>query len=81
MKSFPPSAPNGNRSFPKKDLSKGHGQWNHYYVRAVNGEVRLSVNGEAVSGGSDCEPASGYLCLESESAPVVFKNVRIRELK
>ncbi len=81
MKPFAPSAPNGKRSFPKKNLSKGHGQWNHYYVRAVNGEVRLSVNGEEVSGGTDCKPASGYLCLESEGAPVVFKNVRIRELK
>lgn len=80
MKPFPPSAPNGKRSFPKKNLSKGHGEWNHYYVRAVKGEVRLSVNGEEVSGGSDCKPASGYLCLESEGAPVIFKNVRIREL-
>jgi len=81
MKPFPPAAPNGKRSFPKKNLSKGFGQWNHYHVRAVNGEVRLSVNGEEVSGGSDCKPASGYLCLESEGAPVIFKNVRIRELK
>ncbi len=80
MKPFPPAAPNGKRSFPKKNLSKGFGQWNHYYVRAVNGEVRLSVNGEEVSGGSDCKPAEGYLCLESEGAPVIFKNVRIHEL-
>ena len=35
----------------------------------INGEVRLWVNGEEVSGGSDCEPRSGYLCLESEGAP------------
>lgn len=80
MKPFPPVAPNGKRSFPSKNLTKGIHQWNHYYVRAINGEVRLWVNGEEVSGGSDCRPASGYLCLESEGAPVEFKNIRIREL-
>ena len=48
MTPFPPVAPNGRRSFPSKNLSKGVGQWNHYYIRAINGEVRLWVNGEEV---------------------------------
>ena len=56
MKPFPPVAP-GNRSFPRKNLSKGLGEWNHYYVRAINGEVRLWVNGEEVSGGTAIKPA------------------------
>ncbi len=81
MTPFPPVAPDGSRSFPRKNLSKGVGEWNHYYVRAINGEVRLWVNGEEVSGGTNCEPRSGYLCLESEGAPVEFKDLRIRELQ
>ena len=80
MKPFPPVAPDGRRSFPRKNLSRGVNEWNHYYVRAINGEVRLWVNGEEVSGGSGCNPAAGYLCLESEGAPVEFRNLRIREL-
>jgi hypothetical protein len=80
MTPFPPLSPNGARSFPKKNLSKGHGEWNHYYVRAINGEVRLWVNGEEVSGGTGCTPATGYLCLEAEGAPIEFKHIRIREL-
>ncbi|MGL5098165.1 MAG: 3-keto-disaccharide hydrolase [Planctomycetia bacterium] len=80
MTPFPPVAPNSSRSFPRKELSKGVGEWNHYYVRAVNGEVRLWVNGEEVSGGANCQPAEGYLCLESEGSPIEFKNLRIREL-
>jgi len=80
MKPFAPISPDGSRSFPRKNLSKGVGEWNHYYVRAINGEVRLWVNGEEVSGGNDCEPRRGYLCLESEGSPVEFKNIRIREL-
>ena len=80
MKPFPPVAPNGKRSFPSKNLTKGTNEWNHYYIRAINGEVRLWVNGEEVSGGTECEPSEGYLCLESEGSPIDFRNLRIREL-
>ncbi len=80
MTPFPPLSPNGQRSFPSKDLSRGSGQWNHYYVRGINGEIRLWVNGEEVSGGTNCSPAEGYLCLESEGSPITFRNIRIREL-
>ena len=69
---------NRNRIFI--DRTKGINEWNHYYIRAINGEVRLWVNGKEVSGGTNCEPANGYLCLESEGAPIEFKNLRIREL-
>lgn len=78
MKPFAPA--HGSRSFPRTERSKGVGEWNHYYVRAINGEVRLWVNGEEVSGGNECDPKTGYLCLESEGSPVEFKNIRIREL-
>ena len=80
MKPFEPTSPNGSRSFPRKNLSKGVGEWNHYYIRAINGEVRLWVNGEEVSGGNKCNPAEGYLALESEGSPIEFKNIRIRTL-
>ncbi len=80
MKPFAPVSPDGHRSFPSKNLSKGLNEWNHYYVRAINGEIRLWVNGEEVSGGSGCEPRQGFLCLESEGAPVEFRQIRIREL-
>ncbi len=80
LKPFPPLSPNGSRSFPRKNLSKGINEWNHYYVRAINGELRLWVNGEEVSGGNNADPRVGYLCMESEGSPVEFRNIRIREL-
>ncbi|MEZ6089316.1 MAG: DUF1080 domain-containing protein [Pirellulaceae bacterium] len=80
MTPFPPLSPDGSRSFPRKHLAKGHGQWNQYYIRAINGEVRLWVNGEEVSGGTNIEPKEGYLCLESEGSPIQFRKLRIREL-
>jgi len=80
MTPFEPKSPNGSRSFPSKNVSKGVNEWNHYYIRAINGEVRLWVNGEMVSGGKDCDPKTGYICLESEGSPIEFKNIKIREL-
>ena len=75
MTPFPPVSPNGSRSFPSKNLSKGINQWNHYYIRAINGEVRLWVNGEEVSGGTKCNPCTGYLALESEGSPIDFQEL------
>ena len=80
MTPFEPKSPKGNRSFPSKNVSKGVGEWNHYYIKAINGEVRLWVNGEQVSGGKDCDPKTGYLCLESEGSPIEFKGLKIKEL-
>ncbi len=80
MTPFPPISPDGSRSFPRKQLSKPTGEWNHYYIRAINGEVRLWVNGEEVSGGTNCNPANGLLCFESEGSPTEFRDLRIREL-
>ena len=72
--------PNSARSFPSKRLTRPHGEWNHYYFRAINGEVRLWVNGEEVSGGYECKPSEGHLVMESEGAPVDFRGMRLREL-
>ena len=72
--------PNSSRSFPTARRVRPHGEWNHYYVRAINGEVRLWVNGREVNGGRDCQPASGYLALESEGSKIEFRNLRIRRL-
>lgn len=80
MTPFPPVAPDGKRSFPRKQLSKGLNEWNHYYIRCINGEVRLWVNGEEVSGGTGCEPRTGFVCLESEGSPVEFRQIRLRKL-
>ena len=41
---------------------------------------RLWVNGHEVSGGDQISPASGYLCLESERAPIEFRNILLRKL-
>ncbi|MBI5773453.1 MAG: DUF1080 domain-containing protein [Verrucomicrobia bacterium] len=71
---------NGMRSFPSGEFSKPSPQWNHYRIVCTNGVIRLSVNGHEVSGGEDCNYRKGYLALESEGAPIDFRNIRIKEL-
>jgi Domain of Unknown Function (DUF1080) len=80
LEPFEPRSPDGSRSFPRAERSRGVGEWNHYYVRGINGEIRLWVNGEEVSGGRGADPRSGFLCLEAEGSPVEFRNIRVREL-
>lgn len=71
---------NGQRSFPSEERTLASPAWNRYRIVATNGVVRLSVNGKEVSGGENCNYRKGYLALESEGAPVEFRNVRLREL-
>ncbi len=71
---------NGKRSFPTEDRSKPSPEWNHYRIVANNGSLRLHVNGKEVSGGDNTNYRKGYLALESEGAPVEFRNLRIKEL-
>jgi hypothetical protein len=71
---------NGQRSFPTEDRTKPSPEWNHYHIECNNGTIRLHINGKQVSGGDECNYRKGYLALESEGAPVEFRNIRIREL-
>jgi hypothetical protein len=76
-----PSSPSrGDRSLPREQRSRPAGEWNHYRITAMNGVLRLAVNGVQVSGGSDISPRKGYIHLESEGGVVKWRNIRIREL-
>ena len=68
------------RCLPSERRCKPAGQWNHYRVTCNDGVLKLAVNGKEVSGGSQCSPRKGYLCLESEGSEVHFRNIRIQEL-
>ena len=76
----PPGAKQRSRSFPTQNRTKTHGQWNHYHIKAINGVVRLSVNGKEVSGGYNISPSFGAMAFESEGSPVSFKNIMIKQL-
>jgi hypothetical protein len=67
------------RCLPSENRVKPAGEWNHYRVECKDGKIDLAVNGKVVSGGSNCNPRKGYICLESEGSPVEFRNIRIKE--
>ena len=75
-----PDNPRGERSKSIENRAKGRGHWNVYDVVAVDGEIKLSVNGKFVNGISGSTRKKGYLCLEAEGAEIHFKNMRILEL-
>jgi hypothetical protein len=75
-----PDNPRGERSKSIENRCKGRGEWNTYDVVAVDGVIKLAVNGKVVNGISHATQKKGYLCLESEGAEVHFRNIRIMEL-
>jgi hypothetical protein len=75
-----PDTARGERSMSIENRCKPRGQWNTYDVVAVDGVVKLSVNGKFVNGVSRSSQKKGYLCLESEGAEIRFRNIRIMEL-
>jgi hypothetical protein len=75
-----PDNPRGERSMSIENRCKGKGEWNTYDVVAVDGVIKLSVNGKFVNGVSNATKRKGYLCLESEGAEIHFRNIRLMEL-
>ena len=75
-----PDNPRGERSMSIENRAKGRGEWNTYDVVAVDGTVKLAVNGVFVNGVSHSTQKKGYLCLESEGAEIHFRNIRVLEL-
>jgi len=51
-----------------------------YDIVAVDGVIKLSVNGKFVNGIRGASQKKGYLCLESEGAEIRFRNIKIMEL-
>src|SRR5688500_9259773 len=75
-----PDNPRGERSMSIENRALGRGQWNTYDVVAVDGTIKLSVNGKFVNGISRSARKKGYFCMEAEGAEIHFRNIRILEL-
>jgi hypothetical protein len=77
---FVPDNPRGARSMSIENRAKGRGEWNTYTVAAVDGAIKLGVNGKFVNGISQSTQKKGYLGLQAEGAEIHFRNIRIMEL-
>jgi hypothetical protein len=75
-----PDNPRGERSKSVELRCKGRGEWNTYDLVAVDGTIKLAINGKFVNGISKATVKKGYICLESEGAEIHFRNIQIMEL-
>lgn len=75
-----PDNPRGPRSKSLERRCNPRGQWNTYTVVAVDGVIKLAINGKFVNGIAKSTQKKGYICLESEGAEIHFRNIKIMEL-
>ena len=80
MKPDRPHPKGSMRCLPSEQRCKPSPEWNHYRVTCQDGSIKLAVNGKEVSGGTECSPRKGYICLESEGSECHFRNLQIKEL-
>jgi putative membrane-bound dehydrogenase-like protein len=57
------------------------GQWNRYEIRLDGGNLSLRVNGVEQNVATWCDPVAGKICLQSEGAPIEFRNIEIRPIR
>lgn len=70
------------RTMKLKDSSeKPAGQWNSYDIVCKDDWVVVMVNGVLQNMATKCSEKSGKICLQSEGAPVEFRNVYLEPLE
>ena len=60
---------------------KPAGEWNSYDIVCNKGAITVSVNGKQQNAGNQAKPANGYIALQSEGAPVEFRNVYVEPVE
>ena len=63
------------------DVEKPLGEWNHMEITCRGDEVLVKVNGVLVNHATDCSVTRGRISLQSEGAPIEYRNIRLRPLK
>ncbi|WP_309400093.1 3-keto-disaccharide hydrolase [Cerasicoccus maritimus] len=63
----------------KETADKPVGEWNTLEVIAQGAEMTVIVNGQTVNQISKVEPSKGAIALQSEGAPVRFRNIQLKQ--
>jgi hypothetical protein len=76
-------AARNNRRTPKAGPSseKPLGEWNTYEIICAGDTVTVRVNGVEQNRATGLTVREGHICLQSEGAPIEFRNVRLDPLK
>lgn len=56
------------------------GEWNQMEITCQANEVIVRVNGDLVNRATNCSVTRGAICLQSEGAPIEYRNIRLTPL-
>jgi hypothetical protein len=71
------------RRVPKKHESneKPPGEWNVFEAVCKGDTIRITINGLLQNEATECNVTGGKICLQSEGAPIEFRNVTLEPAK
>ncbi len=75
-----PDRTNGNNTRALVNPENPVGEWNRYDIFAVGEHVTLVINGQFVNAASGVSERAGRIALQSEGAPIEFRNIRLTNL-
>lgn len=64
----------------KPSNEKPPGEWNDYEIILQGGDLTLKVNGEVQNVATEVQEAAGTIGLQSEGAPIEYRNIRLTPL-
>jgi hypothetical protein len=65
----------------RESTEKPAGEWNQYDIICKDDWVVVLVNGALQNVATKCSDKSGRICLQSEGAPIEYRNIRLEPLK
>jgi hypothetical protein len=63
-----------------KDVEKPAREWNKYTITCKGDTIKLVINGQLVNQGKNAERTKGKILLQSEGAPIEFRNIKLTPL-
>jgi hypothetical protein len=64
----------------EESSEKPAGEWNSYDITSLDGYIEVMVNGVLQNSGTDMNPSEGNIALQSEGAPIQFRNIFLLQL-
>ena len=56
------------------------GAWNKYEITCKGGTIEASINGKLQNKATGVDISKGYIGLQSEGVPIVFRNIKLTPL-